>query len=92
MMEKEDRLSVKVGDRVRYINDCDTEEQKCSGFYPPVGTWGTVTDVDEEKEVVRVQWDSGTKPGTWWVRETDIAVLIYKEDVQPAKRGNSSQK
>ena len=90
-MGQEVHLGVKVGDRVRYINECDGEEAKASGHYPPVGTWGTVTAVNKEKAIVEVIWDSGTRPGAWWVKETDIALLIYKEDVRKARKFKNTQ-
>lgn len=54
------------GTRVRYIHE-DTEEDKALGFYPPIGTCGTVVWVREESKNIVVKWDSGTiGEGTWW--------------------------
>lgn len=53
-----------VGARVKYIH-IDNEEDKTTGYYPPVGTFGTVVEVDETS--IRVKWDSGTRDeGVWW--------------------------
>ena len=46
-----------------YIRE-DHPEKKSLGYYPPVGTYGTVITVD--KKDVLVQWDNGTLPGNWW--------------------------
>lgn len=54
---------IKVGSRVRYIRE-DGEERQRSGYYPPIGTLGTVTAVSPIG--YRVQWDSGTNgDGNW---------------------------
>ena len=39
---------MKVGTRVRFISEVD--EYKSSGFYPPIGTLGTVENTDVQKK------------------------------------------
>ena len=61
---------MKIGDRVEYIH-IDTGYDKETGFYPPIGTYGTVVDID--KTGIRVKWDSGTKyEGIWWCTYEDV--------------------
>lgn len=55
--------TIKKGSRVMYIRE-DHPEKKSLGFYPPVGTYGTVISVGEKD--VLVQWDNGTLSGHWW--------------------------
>jgi hypothetical protein len=63
-------MSLNIGSRVRYIHE-STEEEKKMGFYPPIGTHGTVTKID--KGGLRVQWDSGTiGDGDWWCEFEDV--------------------
>lgn len=64
---------MELGARVKYV--CiDTEEDKETGFYPPVGTLGTVVNADNTG--VRVNWDSGTKgEGVWWCGYKDVEVV-----------------
>lgn len=62
---------IEVGSRVKYIKK-DTAEIKASGFYPPIGTLGTVISVDEQDCTVEVKWDKGTKDGAWWCALEDI--------------------
>lgn len=64
-------MKLNIGDRVRYINGYD-EERDENGWYPPAGTLGTVTNMDEHGH--EVKWDSGTKEGEWW---------CFYEDVEP---------
>lgn len=62
---------MKLGARVKYIRN-DNEEAIASGFYPPVGTLGTVIEIDEDS-VVCVKWDNGTKnSGEWWADYKDL--------------------
>ena len=69
---------MEVGMRVRYIHE-DSECDKRTGFFPPIGTFGTVERVDDRrkgKEQVLVQWDSGTiGDGKWWCYWTDVEVV-----------------
>jgi len=64
---------MKVDTRVRYIH-IDSEEEKELGYYPPIGTLGTVIKVYEDDIVVK--WDSGTKgDGEWYCDITDVEVV-----------------
>ena len=60
---------IKVGSRVKYVR-VDTDEDKATGYYPPVGTLGTVKFADEFG--YQVKWDEGTKPGAWYCDLGDI--------------------
>ena len=68
---------MKIGTRVRYIH-IDTEDDKATGFYPPIGTFGFVVDTD--KTGIRVKWDSGTKyEGVWWCAYEDVEEVKNKD-------------
>lgn len=73
---------MEVGMRVRYIHE-DSEVDKRMGFFPPIGTFGTVERVDfssRGKEQVLVQWDSGTiGDGRWWCYWTDVEAVEGEE-------------
>lgn len=73
---------MKVGMRVRYIHE-DSEYDKRIGFFPPIGTLGTVLKVDpgpKGKEQIFVQWDSGTiGDGRWWCYWTDVEIVEGEE-------------
>ena len=60
---------MEAGTRVRYIH-IDSEEDKATGYYPPVGTLGTI--MKTRGNDIRVKWDSGTKNGAWWCHYTDV--------------------
>ena len=61
---------MKIGSKVRYIR-IDTEYDKATGYYPPIGTFGVVVDVD--KTCIRVKWDNSTKDeGVWWCDYEDV--------------------
>ena len=61
---------LKVGTRVKYIRG-DTEEDKATGYYPPIGTLGTIVTADTCG--YQVQWDEGTKGnGMWYCDCTDV--------------------
>lgn len=67
---------MKIGARVRYIR-IDNEEDKASGYYPPIGTLGTVVDVNGID--IEVEWDSGTKDnGVWWCELADVEEVELK--------------
>ena len=72
---------MKLGTRVRFISEVG--EYKSSGFYPPIGTLGTVENTDARKkgkEQILVQWDSGTiGDGQWWCYESDVEVVEGEE-------------
>jgi hypothetical protein len=74
------KKELKIGDRVRYIHE-DTEEAKATGFFPPIGTHGTVMEISEDGP--RVQWDSGTRgDGDWWCYFEDVEkVYHYRVEV-----------
>lgn len=64
---------MKAGDRVRYIH-VNSEEEAVTGFFPPVGTLGTVKVVDEFD--VLVKWDSGVIPnGIWYCEHKYVEVV-----------------
>lgn len=72
---------MRVGARVRYIRE-DDEQTKHTGYFPPVGTLGTVVKLDlrhEGKEQAFVHWDSGTKGDhIWWCYCADLEVVEEK--------------
>lgn len=69
-----------VGDIVKYVHE-DNEEDKASGYYPPIGTLGTIVSFwdDDFSQGIEVLWDEGTMPGSWWVERGDI-VPAKEED------------
>ena len=74
---------MKVGTRVRFIGDETYAMYKSSGYYPPIGTPGTVEKTDARrkgKEQVLVAWDSGTKgEGVWWCYESEVEIVEGEE-------------
>lgn len=74
------KKELKIGKRVRYIHE-DTERSKATGFFPPIGTHGTVIDMDENG--LEVKWDSGTMgDGEWWCDFEDVEeVYHYRVEV-----------
>lgn len=63
------------GQRVRYVShDAD------GVFCPPVNTLGTIKDVQEEQNVLWVEWDSGTEPGEWAAYTWDVTPLEDNND------------
>lgn len=61
---------IKVGTRVRYIK-INTEDDKATGYYPPIGTLGTVVIADTVG--CQVKWDEGTiGDSTWWCDLIDV--------------------
>jgi hypothetical protein len=60
---------IEVGSRVKYIK-VDTEDDRKLGYYPPIGTLGTVVYVDEFG--CQVKWDEGTKGGAWYCDLIDV--------------------
>ena len=67
---------LKIGDRVKYIR-IDSEFDKTTGYYPPLGTLGTIDKLDyaDTEAGVRVKWDKGTKGGAWWCNVSDIITV-----------------
>lgn len=69
---------MKVGARVRYICKYIWEEI-CAGYYPPVGTFGTVERIEDSGDIL-VQWDSGTKgDGRWWCGSDEVEEVEGEE-------------
>ena len=68
---------IEVGTKVRYIRK-DTEEAKATGYYPPIGTIGTVEDIDKYHKMIEVQWLKGTAKGNarWWCYDTDVEIVL----------------
>lgn len=63
---------MKPGTRVKYIRIDTNEDIITSGYYPPIGTFGTVTGIDKDG-VIRVKWDNGTKGNKeWWANYEDL--------------------
>ena len=61
---------IKVGSRVKYVK-VNTEEDQATGYYPPIGTLGTVKIAGEDNCLVK--WDKGTNgDNTWWCDLVDI--------------------
>ena len=61
---------IEVGSRAKYTK-VDTEDDRNSGYYPPIGTLGTVVYADDFG--YRVKWDEGTNgDGTWYCDSTDV--------------------
>lgn len=61
---------MEIGSRVRYIH-IDSEEKKETGYYPPIGTLGTVLRVYSTD--IFVKWDNGTKgDGEWFCMIKDV--------------------
>jgi hypothetical protein len=73
-------MGLNIGSRVRYIHE-NTEYEKATGYYPPIGTHGTVMDMDEYGPFVK--WDSGTMgDGEWWCDFEDVEnVYHYRVEV-----------
>ena len=71
---------MQVGTRVRFVNEWDKYKTN-SSFYPPVGTFGTITwDDSAADNTIEVQWDSGTQvPGKWWCYVEDVEVVEGEE-------------
>lgn len=66
---------MQVGARVRFINGWDKYKTN-SGFYPPVGTLGTITWIDAADNTIEVQWDGGTLiSGKWWCDAEDVEII-----------------
>lgn len=73
---------MEVGTRVRYIHE-DSEHDKRTGFFPPIGTFGTIEKFNHfplDKDQILVQWDSGTiGNGRWWCYCTDVEIVEEEE-------------
>ena len=77
---------LEVGTRVRYIRE-DAEWKKATGWYPPVGTLGTVRE--DRGCTLRIHWDSGTKgDGIWACEPAAVEVVhltVYERILQMSK-------
>ncbi len=63
---------MKIGDLVTYIHE-DSESDKATGFYPPVGTIGCIRSLEPDAKLVEVEWESGTMgDGIWYVEMSHI--------------------
>lgn len=61
---------IKTGSRVKYVH-IGTEDEISSGFYPPIGTMGTVKEI--YNNLCLIKWDEGTiEDGVWYCETTDI--------------------
>ena len=68
---------MEINTRVRYIH-VDSEQDEESGYYPTVGTLGTVVKVGSAG--ILVKWDEGTKgDGEWWCEFSDVEEINLKE-------------
>lgn len=68
------------GSRVKYIKS-DTPESKATGYYPPIGTLGTIHDINTNQ--IEVKWDEGTKGnGVWWCNKEDVEETFSKSDLK----------
>lgn len=66
---------LKIGSTVRY-NRRDNAEDIESGFYPPIGTRGTVVSVCQDD--IEVKWEHGTRgDGVWWCKPTDVIEVEF---------------
>ena len=69
------------GTRVKYIH-IDTPEDKETGFYPPIGTLGTVVYVDNDNSI-EVKWDKGTDgDGVWWCEKSNVVIVPFQNSVE----------
>lgn len=67
-----------IGARVRYIRK-DTAEDRATGYYPPIGTLGTVREIYADTYVVK--WDYGTKGnGVWSCEHADVEIVTFQSD------------
>lgn len=70
---------MQVGMRVRYIRE-DTKSDKHSGYYPPVGTLGTVVEEPCGDGTILICWDEGTTDdGIWWCGLSDVEIVKGEE-------------
>lgn len=66
---------LKVGSMVRYTRKDNAEDIE-SGFYPPIGTRGTVVSVCQDD--IEVKWEHGTRgDGVWWCKPTDVIEVEF---------------
>lgn len=65
---------IKFGSKVKYVRN-DTEEDKATGMYPPIGTYGTVVDIG--LHCCKVKWNEGTMDGAWWCDFSDVEEVYH---------------
>ena len=53
----------KIGDRVRFRSEDYNLHRLEPFFYPVDGTGGTITEIDDEAKVAKVQWAHGSTSG-----------------------------
>lgn len=64
-----------IGDKVRYLGS--KEDKEFPQYYPPIGTIGTIVEVDDDGTLL-VDWGNvGTveQPYTWWVNHKRIELV-----------------
>ena len=66
---------IKVGSRVRYISN-EVRPEWTKGFYPPIGTLGTVKVVDAYN--YEVKWDKGTGGDGLWCCEHECVEEVFE--------------
>ena len=58
---------------VRYTR-IDTSDDKETGYYPPIGTFGIVEDAAGDS--LEIRWDGGTKGDQlWWCHINDVEIV-----------------
>lgn len=68
----------KVGSLVKYIRE-DSEGQKSTGFYPPIGTVGRIIEEGMEEGITyyKIKWPEGTTTaGGGYVDEADVEKVV----------------
>jgi hypothetical protein len=67
---------LKIGSTVRY-NRKDNAEDIESGFYPPIGTRGTIVSIGSGSDI-EVKWEHGTRgDGIWWCATKDVIEVEF---------------
>lgn len=67
---------LKIGSTVRY-NRRDNAEDIESGFYPPIGTRGTIVSIGSGDDI-EVKWEHGTiGDGIWWCATKDVIEVEF---------------
>jgi hypothetical protein len=67
---------LKIGSTVRY-NRKDNAEDIESGFYPPIGTRGTIVTIGSGNDI-EVKWEHGTMgDGIWWCTTKDVIEVEF---------------
>lgn len=67
---------LKAGSRVRY-NRIDNAEDIETGFYPPIGTRGTIVTIGSGNDI-EVKWEHGARgDGIWWCATKDVIEVEF---------------